>query len=454
MRQIRYLQTSGDITAAAASLVVGFVLRFSSLNELRSLTGYVGEKVLVYVLVLLFSTYFCGLYERNTKFDFIGMFSRLAVAVMLAFFILSTIYYAIPALFIGRGFLSISLLFFALFHSLLHSVLKTFDKDSLSKERILVYGAGEIAESVEKLVSSTARGGYTFLGYILPEGEAISVPKHKVLGAAEKLEKLVETSRPHTLVISVVDKQAELPVRKLLGCKIKGVKIFDTATFFERFTGKLLLEEIQPNNFVFSNGFQLSRMMRILKRSLDIALASLGLILCAPFFPLLAVAIKLDSPGSIFYTQIRVGENDKPFKIYKLRTMRTDAELENGAVWAAEQDSRVTRLGRFLRKTRLDEVPQFYNILRGEMSMVGPRPERPEFVEELNARIPFYSKRHIVKPGLTGWAQVSYSYGASEDDAREKLRYDLYYIKNYSMVFELLILLETIKVVCFWRGGR
>ncbi|MDH3998898.1 MAG: sugar transferase, partial [Desulfuromonadales bacterium] len=362
MREIRYLQIGGDVTAASASLVAGFAFRFSSIDELPALTGVAGEKILIYILVLLFSAYFCGLYERDTHFDFIGLTSRLAVSVMVAFFILSVLYYAVPALFIGRGFLSISLLLFGFFHTLLHISLKTFGANPLTKQKVLVYGAGELAARIEELINSSARRYYTFLGYILPEAETATVPEQKILGRAADIKSLVETRRPHTLVVSVADSQAELPVRELLGCKVNGVTVLDTASFFERVTGKLLLEEIRPNTFVFSNGFQLSRIMRILKRVMDISSAILGL-LCGIFLlPLLAIVVKLDSAGPIFYKQVRVGENDKPFTIYKLRTMRQDAEKGTDAIWASEQDPRITRLGHFLRKTRLDETPQFYNI--------------------------------------------------------------------------------------------
>ena len=219
-------------------------------------------------------------------------------------------------------------------------------------------------------------------------------------------------------------------------------------------TGKLLLENIQPSWFLFGDGFRVTDSMRFGKRLLDIALSLLGIVLVAPLLPLIALAIKLDSPGPALFRQLRVGEGEKLFQVAKFRTMRQDAEAATGAVWAQKNDPRVTRLGRFLRKSRLDELPQLFNVLMGTMSLVGPRPERPEFVEKLEQRIPYYAKRHFVKPGVTGWAQVRYPYGASEEDALEKLRFDLYYVKNYSLLFDLTILLETVKVCLFGRGGR
>jgi sugar transferase (PEP-CTERM system associated) len=230
--------------------------------------------------------------------------------------------------------------------------------------------------------------------------------------------------------------------------------VVDGLSFYEEITGKLAIENINPSWFIFSDGFRLTPFMHLYKRAFDLFFAALGLLLTMPILPLLALAIRLESPGPILFRQLRVGENEIPFLLYKFRSMRQDAESATGAVWAQVDDPRVTRLGNFLRKSRLDEIPQLFNVLKGEMSFVGPRPERPEFIEKLKERIPYYGSRHCVKPGVTGWAQVSYPYGASEADALEKLRYDLYYIKNYSLPLDFLIILETVKVVLCGKGGR
>jgi sugar transferase (PEP-CTERM system associated) len=228
----------------------------------------------------------------------------------------------------------------------------------------------------------------------------------------------------------------------------------DAPSFYEKMTGKLLLENITPSWFIFSDGFRITAHVRLVKRVSDVLFSLAGLILVLPFIPIIALAIRLDSPGPVFFRQIRVGEREKNFLLYKFRTMRQDAEKGSGAVWAQERDPRITRLGNFLRKSRIDEIPQLFNVLMGDMSLVGPRPERPEFIEKLKEVIPYYSERHFVKPGVTGWAQVRYPYGASIEDALEKLRYDLYYIKNLTISFDLMIILETVKVVLFRRGGR
>ena len=228
----------------------------------------------------------------------------------------------------------------------------------------------------------------------------------------------------------------------------------DAPSLYERITEKLLIEDITPSWLIFSQGFKITTCYKLVKRAVDIVCSLFGLVVFAPFAPLVMLAIKLDSPGPILFSQERVGQDDIPFVLYKLRTMRQDAEKGTGAVWAAKVDPRVTRLGGILRKSRIDEIPQLINVLKGEMSLVGPRPERPEFVAKLKESIPYYSERHCVKPGVTGWAQVRYPYGASVQDSLEKLRYDLYYIKNISLIFDIRILFKTISVVMLGKGAR
>jgi len=256
------------------------------------------------------------------------------------------------------------------------------------------------------------------------------------------------------VIVSFSERRGAFPVDEILQCRMSGIDVVDAITFYESMNRKLFIESITPSWFIFSQGFRISSSRRIFKRALDVAGASVGLLLLAPFFPLFAALIKLDSPGPVFFRQVRVGEGDRLFTIFKLRTMRQDAEASTGAVWAQKNDPRVTKLGTFLRKSRIDELPQLINVIKGEMSLVGPRPERPEFVQDLKKEIPFYSERHYMKPGVTGWAQVKYPYGASLEDAIEKLRYDLYYIKNYSVLFDIRVILLTIGVVVFRKGAR
>ena len=256
------------------------------------------------------------------------------------------------------------------------------------------------------------------------------------------------------IVIALTERRGNLVIRNLVTCKLMGIRIMEYPSFFEAMTGKIPVEDINPSWLVQSNGFLVTPFIRLMKRIIDIVFASIVLLIALPFFPLVALLIKISSPGPIFYFQNRVGANGETFAIFKFRSMRQDAEKETGASWAREDDPRVTRIGAFMRKARIDELPQLINVLKGDMSFIGPRPERPEFVREISKVAPYYLERHAVKPGITGWAQVMYPYGASLGDSVEKLRYDLYYINNLSFFLEFLIVFETIKVVLFRRGGR
>jgi len=319
--------------------------------------------------------------------------------------------------------------------------------------RIVILGVGPVAGDMGAIIPESDEN-YLLSGYIQCSNELPQVPQATILENSAGLLETVKREKADKIVVSLSERRGVFPFQEVMACKLAGVEVMDAPSFYEHVTGKLFLEGINPSWIIFSHGFKVSRLRKVLKRGVDILCASTGIALTLPFLPLIALIIKLDSVGPVFYRQERVGEMEQSFFLYKLRTMRTDAENGTGAVWAQKNDTRVTRIGEFLRKCRIDELPQFYNILCGEMSMVGPRPERPEFVKKLKEAIPYYSERHFVKPGVTGWAQVCYPYGASVEDAVEKLRYDLYYIKNISLTFDLMIILETIQVVLFRRGAR
>jgi sugar transferase (PEP-CTERM system associated) len=274
-----------------------------------------------------------------------------------------------------------------------------------------------------------------------------------LLGTAADVSLLVLRHQIDRVVVSVSDRRGHLPIRELLRAKLSGVRIEDAATTYERISGKILTDGLAPSWLIFSDGFQASRGTRVVKRLIDIVLATIGLVVASPLMLLTAIAVWLDSPGPVLYRQLRVGEHDRLFTLCKFRSMRSDAE-RGRPIWATTNDSRVTRVGRFIRRTRLDELPQLLNVLRGDMSFVGPRPERPYFVQQLAADIPFYAERHAVKPGVTGWAQVKYRYGSSVEDAMEKLRYDLYYIKHLSIGFDLTIVVDTVKVILCGKGAQ
>jgi sugar transferase (PEP-CTERM system associated) len=278
-----------------------------------------------------------------------------------------------------------------------------------------------------------------------------SIVNPTVIGTPADIVRLVRTHRVNRIIVGLSDRRGKLPIDELLEAKLQGVRIEEPETTYERLTGKILLDELRPSWLIFSDGFRARWLTRAAKRLIDIVLAVVGLVVAAPLMLLTAIAVWLDSPGQVLYAQERVGEHGRRFTLYKFRSMRIDAE-RGTPIWAREQDERVTAVGRFIRVTRLDELPQLWNVLLGDMSFVGPRPERPFFVEQLAQAIPFYRQRHAVKPGITGWAQVKYRYGASIEDAREKLRYDLYYVKHLSIIFDLTIVFDTVKVI-LWRKG-
>ena len=263
----------------------------------------------------------------------------------------------------------------------------------------------------------------------------------------------LQMSRIDRIVVALDDRRGNMPIADLLNNKLQGKIIEDSISFYEAVTGKILVEKVNPAWLIFSEGFDYGRMTYLIKRTIDLTLALVGITLSLPITLITALFIKLESPGPVFYKQKRVGERGEDFSIIKFRSMRLDAE-KDGAVWARQNDDRVTRIGNFIRKVRIDEIPQMWNVLRGQMSFVGPRPERPIFVDQLVQRLPYYSLRHAAKPGITGWAQVCYPYGASEEDALRKLEYDLYYIKHQSFFIDLLIIFRTVKTVLFRKGSR
>jgi sugar transferase (PEP-CTERM system associated) len=321
------------------------------------------------------------------------------------------------------------------------------------KRSVLVLGAGPLAEMVTNLESTGARP-FRIVGFLDDDpGAADSLPEGRpLLGKTKDLSTIVEEVRPDLVVVAQTDRRGSFPSAALLDCRLRGINVEDWPTFYEKETGCILVSDLRPSWLIFADGFVKTARTEILKRGVDVSLSLLGLLLALPLMAVVAIAIRLESRGRVLFRQTRLGQNGRVFVIYKFRSMGHDAEDSTGPVWAQQEDPRVTRVGRIIRRTRLDELPQLINVLLGDMSFIGPRPERPEFADQLEKSIPYYRARLSVKPGITGWAQVRYRYGASIEDAREKLQYDLYYVKNLSLFLDLLILLNTIQVVLFARG--
>ncbi len=323
-------------------------------------------------------------------------------------------------------------------------------------DRLLMIGDGPIAETIEQELEQRAEPGYVICGYVLPNGsdDRREVRGTKVVGAYGSIVANVKRLGIDRVIVCLSERRGQLPVMELLNCRLQGVKIDEGELLYERITGKIAIGKLRPSYLIFSEGFNRSRFTYIFKRGLDVVLAILALILAMPICLVTALLIKATSPGPVLFRQSRVGREGRIFTLYKFRSMRSDAEKHSGPVWAAADDDRVTTVGKIIRKLRIDEIPQFINVLRSEMSFVGPRPERPFFVEELKKDIPYYTERLVVKPGITGWAQINYRYGASKEDAIEKLQYDLYYIKNMSIYLDVFIIFRTVKVVVLGFGAR
>ncbi|MBK8181602.1 MAG: TIGR03013 family PEP-CTERM/XrtA system glycosyltransferase [Candidatus Competibacteraceae bacterium] len=406
---------------------------------------------LVFVLVMGLIMTAMGLYERNFWNGGSDMLLRVAVSFMLGLFVVVAIYYLIPDLYIARG--AFSLAFGAAFVGVVCLRIFFFQvsKHTDVKRRLLVLGVGQQAAQIEELERHKT-SGFSVLGYIqVHEEETLSVPAERILQVTTKLNDLADQLTVDEIVVAMDDRRKGFPMDEMMDCKTDGIRISNFLTFFERQSGKIQLDALRPSNLLFAEGFQFAMINWVFKRLFDLITSLALLVLVLPVMLLTALAIWLEAGcrGKILYWQTRVGLNGHPFNVVKFRSMREDAEKGGKAVWATKGDPRITRIGAIIRDTRIDELPQLYNVLRGDMSFVGPRPERPEFVAKLAKNIPFYAMRHMVKPGITGWAQICFPYGASEEDAREKLQYDLYYIKNYSIFFDTVILLQTVHTV-FW----
>ncbi len=398
-----------------------------------------------------------GLYQGQIREGVSGVFIRIVVSFLASGVLLSLFFYVFPDLYLQRGLSGLALIqAFFIIATIRAIFLELVDTDLL-KKRVLVYGAGFTANQIaSKLRRKSDQRGFKIVGYLALQNQGIIINKDLLIDLkGQALLNYAKDNDIDEIVAATSDTQTRLNVDDLVECKMNGISVIDVLTFFEHEAGQIRIDFIDPAWLVFSGGFKTSEFHLFAKRIFDLAVSFSFLFLVSPILILAVIAIKIEEGWSapIFYSQIRTGLNGKPFKVYKFRSMTTDAEA-GGAVWATKSDSRVTKVGGFMRKTRIDEIPQIYNVLNGSMSFVGPRPERPEFIEELASNIPYYHERHLLKPGITGWAQLNYPYGASVEDSYQKQLYDLYYIKNNSLFLDILILLQTVEIVLFGKGAR
>ncbi len=446
-----------EVTVLVASVYAGAYLRFSgSLAEITQSIGPLLPRGLVFAAVMILSMVAMGLYHARLQPRRVGMLLRVAVSFVLSGAVLSVLFYLFPYLYLGRGALALTVFISGMSIALVRLLFYAVVDDDLFKRRVLVFGAGEKAASVLNMRRRADVRGFKLVGFVAPPSESTRVPADLLVDVDGPLSQFATASGVDEIVVAIDDRRRGLPVQALLDCKLDGIMVSDALTFFERETGTVKLDLLYPSWMIFSEGFGGVSSTPIPSRVFDV-LASLALLAVTwPVMLITALAIKIEEgPGApVFYRQQRVGFKGAVFDVLKFRSMRVDAEKDGRAQWAQENDSRVTRVGSVIRKYRIDELPQIFNVLRGDMCFVGPRPERPDFVDELSADIPYYRERHCVKPGITGWAQLCYQYGSSRKDALEKLQYDLYYVKNRSLLFDLMILLQTAEVVLWKTGAR
>jgi sugar transferase (PEP-CTERM system associated) len=407
--------------------------------------------------VLQISLHYCDLYDFRTLTDRRVLVVGLIQALGGASLVLAVLYYWIPQLIIGRGVFLVASVFVIGLIAGWRLAFEWFALKVGPAERLLIVGTGGAAVALaQELFDRRQELGVELVGFVDPDPALVgtSLINPGVVGTIDDIPFIVRQRKVDRVVVSLTDARGKLPMEGLLSMKLNdGVQFDHLASVYEEYTGKIAVENLRPSWLIFSQGFRKSLLLALCKQGLDVMVAALGLAILAPVMALVAIAVRVSSPGPALYNQRRVGKNGRIFIIHKFRSMWADAEARTGAVWSRENDPRVTPVGRFLRRTRLDEVPQLWNVLVGDMSLVGPRPERPEFVRDLMTDIPFYGQRHVVRPGLTGWAQVRHSYGASVDDALQKLQFDLFYIKHMSIAFDLFIGLETLKTVLMRRGS-
>ena len=396
-----------------------------------------------------------GLYSTRQRTGLTGVAVRVVAGISAAVVLSALVYYFLPSISIGRRTLFMASMIGVLASLALRAVFERLFEDEWFKRRVLVYGAGQRASTLLALRRRSDTRGFRLVAFMAAEGDESSVPGDRLARRPPDLFHWAMEQQIDEIVVAMDDRRRDFPMVELLECRLAGIDVLELATFLERETGKVRLDVSNPSWIVLGEGFRESSLVQAIERTFDIVVSLVLLLPALPLMLLTAIAIRLEDGlrAPVLYRQARVGRYNQPFQILKFRSMCENAE-EEGAVWALPRDPRITRVGAFIRKTRIDELPQLVNVLRGDMSFVGPRPERPEFVDDLSKSLKYYRSRHAVKPGITGWAQLCYPYGASDHDALEKLQYDLFYVKHRSLIFDLAIVLQTVEVVLWGKGAR
>ena len=445
-----------EVVILISSVYAGCIFLYGDVAVCESTIGPVAPRAVVFAAVILMTLIAMGLYQFHQRLYFREVFVRLLVGFALGSVALAAIYYAFPLIKLYRSESLMAVIFsllalLATRYFFVHRV-----DENIFRCRILVFGAGDRASAISDLRRKADRRGFKIVGSVPAPGDSQVSDRNGLLIRNKPLSRLAKELGADEIVIAMDERRGNLPIQELLDCKLKGVCVIGLMEFLERESGKIRIDLVKPGWLIFSPGFRTSPIRRFNKRLLDLILGTITLLLTWPIMLAIAVATKIEDGirAPILYRQKRVGAHGELFDVIKFRSMIENAEADGGAQWAEQNDPRITKVGAFLRKYRLDELPQVINVLRGQMSLVGPRPERPEFVKGLSESIPYYSERHTLKPGVTGWAQLRYSYGASEEDSAEKLQFDLYYVKNQNLFLDLVIILQTVEIVLWGKGAR
>ncbi len=436
----------------------GAWLRFWGDAVSLELLGPLFPRAIIFSSVMLVCMISMGVYQAQMNHGLSGVMLRTAVSFLFGALVLAVLFYLVPELFLGRGIIALAATFsFTCLWVVRYLFTYKFRYEML-KRKVLVLGTGQRAHNLlVRLEEGSSRSAFEILGFLPLAGEqeqCIDCSLQLSL-QGKTLEQYAVDQGVQELVVALDDRRRSIPIDDLLDCKLNGIEVLDVLSFFERETGRVIVDLLHPSWLVFSDGFQSSWLQTALKRCCDFIASALLLTVFWPFMLITAIAIKIEDgwDSDIFYKQERVGLNGQLFWVFKFRSMRQDAE-KGGAQWASANDARVTKVGAIIRQYRIDELAQLFNVLRGDMAIVGPRPERPVFVDQLVQKIPYFNERHRVKPGVTGWAQLCYPYGASDEDSKNKLEYDMYYAKNNSLLLDVLILMQTVEVILFGKGAR
>lgn len=443
-----------DLAALLVAAELAWIIRAGQIGMAVEPIALRWTPALIFALTVQLGMIAVGVYSPEALQSRRFALMRLLAAVSLAIILLATLYFLFPGIALWRSNLAYAMPLAILLPMLVRLILPVLVGTEAFRRRILVLGSGKRAERIADLAKANG-AGFVVVGYVTMTDNVPVVPTAIHRSAIDSLADHVVLLNASEVVLAIEERRNALPLADLLRIKTTGVHVNEISSFLERETGRVDLATVNPSWFIFSDGFTAGqRLSKFAKRVFDIAASLLVLAIMAPVLAIAAIAIKCESKGPVLYRQTRVGLYGEHYTIYKMRSMRQDAEVGGKAVWASEDDPRITRVGKFIRLTRIDEIPQAWNVLKGEMSFVGPRPERPEFVADLETQLSYYAERHMVKPGITGWAQINFPYGASIEDSRHKLEYDLYYAKNYTPFLDILILLQTIRVVLWPEGAR